>query len=620
MLSERGETLILSNKQIEQRLRTFYILALVIALVLAGRLWSLQIRRGDYYARLAEGNRMRRVRVMPTRGVIMDRNGVELIRSRLAFTVSLVPGGIPRNSEEVFAYLSEILDLTSEELTAAIEKGRRSLYEPVRIMRDVSPGTVVAIEENRVYLPGVFIEEEWVRDYCYDGLASHLIGYLGIISEKELIEYGMSYGSSDLVGKVGIEAIYENQLRGVPGSITVEVNALSRPIQTVSYVEPVPGYNIIMSIDKDLQMVAKEAFISHTKSLSDEEKFYKGVIVALNPKSGEVLVMVSIPDYDAARLLDPSERNSYYTALTKNKDLPLFNRAVQGQYGPGSAFKPFIAVAMLEEQVVKADQVFNATGTSQYGVRDWTIAQGGAPFGQITLTDALAMSSNHFFAKFGTDVGIDRMSVWLREFGFGSQTGIPGIVQEASGMVPDREWKKQHFSGYPSSDQAWYPSDTEQISIGQGFVTVTPIQLAVAYSAIANRGTIYQPTVIKQIVDPEGNVVEQSNKTPVRQLNVAAETWESVIEGMQAVITHPRGTARKAFADFPISIAGKTGSYEIPNQEAHGLFAAFAPVEDPELVVIVIVEHGAGGASSAAPIARKVFDAYFGLDMQELPD
>ncbi|NMB39019.1 MAG: penicillin-binding protein 2 [Firmicutes bacterium] len=612
----------MGNKQMEQRLRTFYILAVVTALILVGRLWNLQIRRGDYYARLAEGNRMRRIRVMPTRGVIMDRNGIELIRSRPAFTVSLVPGGIPRNSQEVFDFLSEIFDLTSDELTAAIEKGRRSLYEPVRIMRDVSPSTVVAIEENRVYLPGVFIEEEWVRDYCHDGLASHLIGYLGLISEKELMEYGMSYGSSDLVGKVGIEGIYENQLRGIPGSITVEVNALSRPIQTVSYVEAVPGHNIIMTIDKELQSVAKEAFISHTKSLGDEEeeKLYNGVVVALNPKNGEVLVMVSIPDYDAARLLDPSERNSYYNALVKNKDLPLFNRAVQGQYGPGSAFKPFIAVAMLEENAVKAEQVFNATGTSQYGVRDWIVAQGGAPFGPINLTDALAMSSNHYFAKFGTDVGIDRISVWLREFGFGSQTGIIGISEEASGLVPDRDWKKQYFSGYSPSDQAWYPTDTEQISIGQGFVTVTPIQLAAAYGAIANRGTIYQPTIVKQILDPEGNVVEQFSKIPVKQLDVADETWESVIQGMQAVITHPRGTARRVFADFPISIAGKTGSYEIPNQEAHGLFAAFAPVEDPELVVVVIVEHGIGGASSAAPIARKVFDAYFGLDMQELSE
>jgi len=615
---DRGEHKILEDKTLEQRLRVFWVLIIIIILIICGRLWELQIRRGGHYANLAEGNRMRRIRVMPTRGVIYSRDGKELVRSRPAFTVALVPGGIPQNAEGVLEYLSEILCLTSEELQAAINKGRQNLYEPVRIARDVDLSTVVAIEENRMKLPGVFIEEEWVRDYLYPSFASHLIGYLGIISEQELQQLGSGYASSDLVGKTGLEAIYEQELRGVLGSVMVEVNALSRPVQTVSYVEPIPGYSLILTLDRELQQAAREAFIAHTDTLREEgAPPFKGIVIALNPKTGEILALVSMPDYDPGRLLDARQRNSYYKSLVNNPDLPLFNRAIQGQYGPGSAFKPFIAVAMLEEKVVTPDQVFNATGTSEYGIRDWVITQGLAPFGPIKLVDALAVSSNHYFAEFGKQVGIDRLSTWLRKFGFGSPTEMIGVTQEASGLVPDREWKRQRYAGYPTYEQAWYPVDTEQISIGQGFVTVTPVQLAAAYSAIANRGVIYQPTVVKQIIDPEGEIVFEHTPTVKTTMDVAESTWNAVIQGMEAVITHPRGTARRAFEDFPIRTAGKTGSYEIPGQEGHGLFAAFAPVEDPELVVVVIVEHGTGGASSAAPIARMVFDAYFGLNRQE---
>lgn len=614
----RGEIKNLDDKKLEQRLRSFWAVVIIILLIIGGRLWELQIRKGDHYASLAEGNRMRRIRVMPTRGVIYDRNGSEIVRSRPAFAVALVPGGIPQNAEGVLEYLSEILDLTSEELEEAIAKGRRNLYEPVRIMRDVDLSTVVAIEENRMRLPGVFIEEEWVRDYRYPYFASHLIGYLGIISEEELKQYGPGYGSSDLVGKTGLEALYEQELRGESGSVTVEVNALSRPMQTVSYVDPIPGSSIVLTLDKDLQTTAQEAFIAHTDTLRNPgDPPFKGAVVALNPKTGEILAMVSEPTYDPARLLDARERSSYYASLVSNKDLPLFNRAVQGQYGPGSVFKPFIAVAMLEEKVVTADQVFNATGVSEYGVRDWIVAQGGAPFGRITLKEALAMSSNHYFAEFGKQVGIDRLSIWLRNFGFGSPTNVVGIAQEAAGLVPDREWKRQRFASYPIYDQAWYPTDTEQISIGQGFVTVTPLQLAVAYSAIANRGVIYHPTLVKRIIDPNGETIFEHSPIVKETVNASKATWEAVIEGMEAVITYSRGTARRVFEDFPLSIAGKTGSYEIPGQEAHGLFAAFAPADDPELVVVVIVEHGTGGASGAAPIARMVFDAYFGFNKQE---
>ena len=401
-----------------------------------------QLAKGDYYARLADGNRMRQLRLLPARGEIRDRDGQVLVRSKWAFTVSVVPGGLPENDESVMALLSDLLGMTSEELVEAIEKGRGFPYEPVRIQREVAPETLVAIEENRVNLPGIFIEEEPVREYLQGSLAAHVLGYLGIISASELQDFGTTYRGSDLIGKSGIERTYETLLRGENGTMTVEVNALSRPIRTVNILEPVPGCNITLTIDSRLQKVAEEAFAEHILTLEDNPGTQTGAVLVMNPKTGEILVMASIPGYDPAVLNDQSKRNQYYNALISDPRLPLFNRATQALYGPGSTFKPVTALAILEEGVMGPKDRFNATGVSQYGVRDWVINMGLAPFGQINLNDALGMSSNHYFADNGAKVGIDRLSAWMRELGFGQPTGLELYPPEATGIVPSREWKR----------------------------------------------------------------------------------------------------------------------------------------------------------------------------------
>lgn len=592
------------------------IIALAIV-IMVGRLWYLQILQGDYYARLADGNRMRQIRVTPARGIIYDRQQQPLVRTRGAFTVSLVPEGVPKNSDAL-ELLGDILGMSVEELNEAIERGRGLPYEPVRIARDVDASTVIAIEENRRRLPGVFIQEEPVREYLSGDLASHVLGYIGAISREELQSFGTTYRGSDWVGKSGIERLFESQLRGYDGTLTVEVNALSRPVQTVGSIDPIPGRNLVLSIDAELQEVAQRAFAEHVSTLQEDFPEAKnGAVVALDPRTGEILAMVSVPGYEPERLINSTERSNYYQRLIRDPNLPFYNRVTQGQYGPGSAFKPFVAVAMLEEGVVRPGDVFNATGTSRYGVRDWVITRGLAPFGRINLTEALAMSSNHYFAENGAAVGIDRLAPWIREFGFGERTNVELSPTESRGTVPDREWKRERFADQPRSEQVWYPSDTEQVSIGQGFINVTPLQLALAYSGIANRGVIYEPILVKSILEPDGTVVEEREPKIARELNVKPETWNAVIEGMKAVITHPRGTARSAFSGFPISVAGKTGSYEIRGRETNGVFGAFAPAEDPELVVIAIVEQGGGGGGAAAPIARQVFDAYFSLENRQ---
>lgn len=608
----------LGAKNAEKRLRVFFAVVVGCLLIIAGRLWYLQIVKGEHYARLADGNRMRQLRIMPPRGIILDRNENVLVRSKSSFTVSIVPGGFPHDAEDSVNLLCEILGLSYEELLEAIEKGKGYPYEPVRVMRDVDEATVIAIEENRTRLPGVFIDEEPVREYLHGDLASHLIGYLGIISPQELQQYGTTYRGSDLVGKSGIEQTYEALLRGEVGALTVEVNALSRPIQTVNVLEPIPGHNVVLTIDYRLQEVAQRAFMEHIQTLDEDPGTQSGAVIALNPQTGEMLAMASLPSFYPERLLDETKRNTYYSELSKDSRRPFFNRVTQALYGPGSTFKPITAVAILEEGVLGAEERFNATGTTQYGVRDWVISSNLAPLGWITLKEALGISSNHYFAENGTKVGIDRLSKWMAAFGIGSPTGLNLMPLESTGLLPSREWKAKAFSNRPVSEQNWYPTDTEQISIGQGFHQMTPLQLAVSYGAIATRGRIYTPQVVKEIRAPSGEVISRFEPRLARQVEADPSTWEAVIEGLVAAIEHPRGTARRSFEGFPTSVAGKTGTWEVVGSVSNGVFAAFAPVDEPEILVVVVVERGIGGATGAAPIARQVMEAYFQFKNEDL--
>ena len=604
----------MGEKGTEKRLFVLFVIVIACIVIIVGRLWYLQLAKGEYYVRLADGNRMRQLRLVPPRGEISDRNGEVLVRSKPAFTVSVVPGGFIKGDSANTHLLCELLGLTHEELEEALEKGKGYPYEPVRIKQDVDAETVIAIEENRIKLPGIFIEEEPVREYLHGDLASHVIGYLGIINATELQRYGMTYRGNDLVGKSGIEQTYEELLRGEIGALTVEVNALNRPIRTVNVLEPVPGHNITLTIDAHLQQVAQTAFNEHILTLKDNPGTQTGAILVMNPQNGEILVMASMPGYEPEHLIDQSKRNSYYTSLSQDQRRPFFNRVIQALYGPGSTFKPITALTILEEGVMGPQERFNATGTSQYGVKDWVINSGLAPFGMINLYDALGMSSNHYFADNGAKVGIDRISFWMSELGFGSPTGLNLFPGEVSGLVPSREWKRQVFRHRAVSEQNWYPSDTEQISIGQGFHQMTLIQLAQAYGAIATKGTIYTPQIVKEIQAPDGTMVFEAEREVALTVEAKQSTWDALAEAMKAPIVHPRGTARGAMAGFPYSMGGKTGTWEVPGSVSNGIYVGYAPAENPEILVAIVVERGGGGSSTAAPIARKILDAYFGLE------
>lgn len=607
----------MSERSIEKRLGILFLVFMGLLVIIIGRLWYLQMIKGEHYAHLADGNRMRQLRLMPPRGEILDRNGVVLVRSKPSFTVSLVPGGLPQGTTDSVALLCLLLDLDPQELDEAVQKGKEFPYESARIKRDVDAETVVAVEENRFNLPGIFIEEEPVREYLYGDLGAHLLGHLGVISPSELNKYGISYRGSDLVGKSGIEQTYEEILRGEMGTRTVEVNALSRPIRTVNVLEPVPGHNIILTIDSQLQAVAERTFLEHILTLEEEPGTQTGGVLALNPQNGEILVMASLPSFEPSSLIDEGKRNSYYNALSQDERRPFFNRVTQALYGPGSTFKPITALAILEEGVLGSADKFNATGVSQYGIKDWVISSNLAPFGWITMYDAIGVSSNHYFADNGVKVGIDRLSKWMDSFGFGTPTGLRLFPEEAKGLLPSKDWKKETFKNRVASEQSWYPTDTEQISIGQGFHQMTLLQLAQAYAGIANRGDIFLPHVVKEIQAPDGSLFYQAEPELARRVEAQDETWDALLQALLAPIQHPRGTARAVMSDFPIPVAGKTGTWEVPGSISNGLFIAFAPLEEPEILVAVVVERGGGGASAAGPIARAVLDAYFQLEPSE---
>ena len=611
----------MDNKTRVERARVLGWCIILIFFLLTSRLWYLQIVQGQKYAAMADGNRIRWVRTPAPRGRMFDRNGVPLATNRASFTVSLLPGSLDGEmGEQVLTRLSDLLGLTREELQEAIKKGISYPYEPIRVMQDVPAKTVVAMEEQRFELPGVIVEMAEVREYPNGPLASHVVGYMAPISPSLLSAWSdLGYYSSDYVGMTGLERLYEHVLRGEDGGSQVEVSALNRPVQVLDEVPPVPGSDLVLTIDKDLQELAERSLVEHlakVRAAGDYTETYCGVVVVLNPKTGAVLAMASIPGYDPNRLSDAGQRGTYYTELSQDKHRPLFNRAVRGLYSPGSAFKPIVSIAALEEGKTTANEVFYADDIGPYGIkRCWTL-RNSPPLpahGNVTVRSALAESCNDYFWEMGLRLGVDMLAEYARAAGFGSPTGLDIYPSEEEGLVPDPEWKRQRFSRQPRSEQLWYPMETMDMAIGQGFLLVTPLQMAAFYMGLANRGTIYVPYLVERIQRPTGEVIAETRPRAVRVLEASPQTWNAVIEGLADVVKS--GTGASAFRGFPypVSIAGKTGSVQLgPGQgDAHSWFCGFAPVEDPEIVVAAFAGHGGGGATTAGPIVRMIMEEYF---------
>ncbi len=586
----------------------FVLLLLAILLV---RLIYLQAVRHNYYQTLAESNRIAIVPIVPNRGLILDRNGVVLARNYSGYTLE-----INRNkTTDLEATINELSTLV--EVTPKDRKRFKKLlaesrdFQTLVIRSRLSDEEVARFAAQQYRFPAVEIKARLFRDYPFGEKTAHLIGYIGRINETDeaLLEEGglaANYRGSDYIGKTGLEQSYESDLHGTTGIEQVEVDAGGRAVRMLSHTAPVSGNTLVLSMDARLQEIAEQSFGN-----------YRGALVAIDPNNGEVLAFVSKPGYDPNPFIDGIDPQSW-DELNNSPDVPLNNRALRGQYPPGSTIKPFMALAGLNfntrkpEQTISDPGVYYLPGSSrQY--RDWKA--GG--HGSVNMFKAIQMSCDIYFYGLATELGIDNIFDYLSRFGFGKKTGID-LEGESSGLLPSQEWKMKRYQ------QIWYPGDTVSVGIGQGYSLVTPLQLAFATATLANNGVAFKPHLVKEVQSPRSNENRLIAREPLHDLNIGPKDLDLVRRAMMAV-TQPGGTAVYASLGTPYHIAGKTGTAQViamkqgekydekavdERHRDHAWFIAFAPAEEPRIALAVLAENGGHGGSTAAPIARKVMDYY----------
>ncbi len=599
------------EKELPSRLKFFLAFIVLIFILFIGRLWQLQIILGQEFERQAEGNRIRLTTITPPRGMIYDRYGRMIASNRKAFTVSMIIPDRNRIPYDIIERLAKITGMDCDEILNKIQTSKARYYQPIRLLVDVDSSTVIKIEEHRMELPGVIIEEIPVRNYIYGDLLGHTIGYIGEIDNTELEELkGKGYSPGDLIGKTGIERSYDIYLKGVPGGRQVEVNSLQRPTRVLGTKAPVPGNSLYLTIDVQLQEMVEKALKEQLEALQKIEKYKNsraGVAIVMDPNNGEILALASVPGIDSNDFVGGISYDKWVAYRDDSRE-PLLNRATQGVYPPGSVFKAVTTLAALDLGLVKPDERFYCSGRDPISKKYCWERKG---HGSQTLLEGIQNSCNIVFYELGRRLGIDNLSKYAKDLGIGSKTGFELKPEEKEGLMPTKEWKAAAFSRL--DQKVWYPNETLDAAIGQGFVEVTPLQIAVLYSAIANGGTFYKPYIVKSVATPFGEQLLENEPEVTHVSMVGRESFEVLKEGLVRVVKS--GTARGSFYTFPLDrypIAGKTGTAQAGAYD-HAWFAAFGPADDPEIVVVVMIERGASGSGAAVPVGRRIFDAYFGL-------
>lgn len=603
-------------RQFSSRAMTAFVIISAALFLLALRYVYLQVVSYEEFATRSTSNQVRVVPVAPNRGLIYDRRGRPIAENRPAYRLELVPEKI-ENLDEVIGELGMIIEI-SEDMMERFERNRLRyrVFDSVPLKFNLSEEEVARFAVDRHRFNGVDVVPYLARHYPHGELLTHVLGYVGRLDVDDLnrVEQDMqggNYRGTTHIGKSGIERFYESELHGVSGLEKVETNAQGRTLKVLEREDPVHGNDLVLSLDVAVQQAAWEA-------LADRP----GAVVALDPGDGSVVAMVSKPAYDP-NLFVHGISSRDYSAILNAPGRPLFNRTLLGGYEPGSTIKPFVGLAGLELGVVNdSDEVFSGGEFYLPNVsrpyRDWK--RGG--HGSVNIYEALEQSVNTYFYQLAVDLGIDRMHEYLAQFGFGTPTGVD-LLGESSGVLPSREWKRGRY-GLP-----WYPGETVIAGIGQGFNVVTPVQLANALATLVNGGTRFAPRLL-YASKRAGNEHAVRNQAPVMsQVSVAdAANWDIVREGMRRVVHGSKGTARAIAPDSGLQMGGKSGTAQVASQERdedmdestaehlrhHALFVAYAPFENPAIVVAVVVEHGGGGSSQAAPVARAVIDAWLGQE------
>jgi penicillin-binding protein 2 len=617
-------------KELIPRYKLFYAAIAFTFIVFSGRLWFLQIIEGNELQEFSEKNRFKQTKVMAPRGMILDREGRPLVENKPGFHAILNPQYI--DDMEVMAdTLSPILGMDRTRILTKIEKSQKQNgpYAPIRLKENLTREEVFHLKRIRLETPGLEIRETVMRSYPLKGDGAQLFGYVAEISKTQLPQYnaaykGITFDQGDIVGKSGIEELLERDIRGQHGRQLVQVDAHGREtlLQTpniygekVRDLEPIPGGNAVLTIDKDIQTAAYDSFTKDQRI---------GGVVAMK-SNGEVLAWISTPTYDPNEFAEGISPQTW-SKLINDPFKPLLNKVIQDYYSPGSTFKAFMASAALQDKVITPETIINCPGLLRFGKRDYhdSLKQG---HGNITVLQAIEESSNVFFFKMGIALGIDKMYDYISPFGIGQRSGIE-LPQEKYGLMPNSAWKKR------TTGEDWQPGENLTAAIGQGAVQATPIQMAVGYNAIATGGKVMRPFVVKKIIDNEGKtlretqpqVVRDLTQTQVTKVKYDPETFEVVKAGLRRVVQGSRGTARSV--NIPgADIAGKTGTTQVMSfaandiytlcekrpiqQRHHGWFVAFAPAENPEIVVAALAEHSCHGGPGAGPVVKEIMRAYF---------
>ncbi len=600
-----------SNSQFAVRVAVLSGVALALFSVIFFRLWYLQVLSGDRYLEEAQNNRVREIQVQAPRGEILDRHGDVLVDNRTALALQVQAEELPPEREQrerVLRRVAELAGMSLEQVRKEIREQTKELpASPVTLKREVDYPLVYYLQEHQAELPGVSVERVFVRRYEQGTLGAHIFGYVSEVSAEQLEEPRyQDLVPGDLVGQTGLEYEYDHLLRGQNGATRVQVDATGSPQgQALSSQEAVTGNNLRTTLDTDVQ-AAGEAALSQFGGLP-------GAFVAMDVQDGEILGLGSYPTFDPAIFTRPSLSPALYERLSSEESgAPLSNRAIQGLYPTGSTFKAITAVAGLEEGLITPDTPVDDPGSITVGGIEFKNA-GDVANGTITLPTALKVSSDVFFYKLGLEAddaeGLP-IQTWAENLGLGSATGID-LPAEGDGLIPTPEWRNELYEN-GDTDRPWSVGDSINLSVGQGDLQSNPLQMAVAYAAIANGGNIVRPHLAQMIEDPAGRVVQEFDPAPRGSVPIEERYRQSILDGLYAAAMEPGGTSYPVFGGFPVDIAGKTGTAERSlYEEDQSWYVALAPYPDPKVVVAVTIEEGGFGADAAAPAASQILGAYF---------
>lgn len=629
MFNERERSLL--PAQFALRVAVLSGIALVMFSIIFFRLWYLQVLSGDKYLAQAENNQVRDITVRAPRGEILDRDGKVLVDNRTSLALQLLPTELPnkrKKQQQEFERLGQVIGMSPEEIDKQIRKQTKELpANPVTLKQDVKYDLVYYLRENQAQYPGVAVERVYVRNYPAGTLAAQIYGYVREVTGPQLKEaryQGLEPG--DQVGQSGVENTYDNVLRGTNGMTKVQVDAGGNPTGGVlSQTDPQPGDNLVLSIDRKVQQAGEAAIGSFSTP---------GAFVAMNVRNGEILGLGSSPTFDPSIFTKPVIPDSVYEQLVSDTTgSPLTDRAIQGLYPTGSTFKPITAIAALESGVLTPSTTIVDTGSfvAGPGAEPQGNAGGGA-YGALQLPQALQVSSDVWFYNVGAMLfksGTDAQQKWAYDLGIGHPTGID-LPGEAAGLLPTPEWRDQLYKEAQSpdspggtdvvlgeTDRPWSIGDNVNLAVGQGDLQADPLQMAVAYAAIANGGDVVRPHVGMEVRDPNGSVVQEIDPAPQRNLNIDPSYRSAILDGLNAAAQEPRGTSESVFGDFPVPMAGKTGTAERPPKGDQSWYVGLAPYPKPKIVVAATIEEGGFGVQSAAPVTKQILDAYYNEHPEE---